>query len=184
MNGSSLPGSLPSPILTGCGRAFDIEHLLAMAPATHLREGQRNLLGLVLPAWQRPAVWTRQQQVRFVEGIFLGLGTGYYVTTAWDWERDGARLPLAGLLLDGQQRLGALGAFAAGEFAVFGSTRFADLSLVDKRRRFYRVAFPSIEMEAADEPTLREIYDRLNFGGTPHSDDQRATAPARQEPTP
>lgn len=144
-----------------------------MAPAAHLREGERSLLGLVLPAWQRPAVWTREQQVRFVEGIFLGLGTGYYVTTEWDWDDDGVRRPLAGLLLDGQQRLGALRDFAAGEFAVFGCTRFADLSLSDKRRRFYRVSFPSIEMGATEEATLREVYDRLNFGGTPHASNER-----------
>ncbi|UJJ53112.1 DUF262 domain-containing protein [Rhodanobacter denitrificans] len=169
------PSTLPSPILFGCERAFDVEHLLAMAPATHLREGERSLLGLVLPVWQRPAVWTRQQQVRFVEGIFLGLGTGYYVTTEWDWDHDGVRQPWAGLLLDGQQRLSALRAFAAGEFAVFGSTRFADLSLAERRRRFYRVSFPSIEMGATDEATLREIYDRLNYGGTPHAANQRAT---------
>lgn len=169
------PSILPSPILYGCERAFDVEHLLSMAPAPHLRDGERSLLGLVLPVWQRPAVWTRQQQVRFVEGIFLGLGTGYYVTTEWDWDHDGVRQPWAGLLLDGQQRLSALRAFAAGEFAVFGSTSFANLSLAERRRRFYRVSFPSIEIGATDDATLREIYDRLNYGGTPHADSQRAS---------
>ena len=84
------------------------------------------------------------------------------------------RRPCAGLLLDGQQRLGALRDFAAGDFPVFGTTRFADLSLADRRRRFYRVTFPSIEMGATDEATLREVYDRLNFGGTPHPGEQRA----------
>ena len=170
----SSAASLPSPILFGCDRALNIEHLLGMAPATHLREGERSLLGLVLPVWQRPAVWTRRQQVRFVEGIFLGLGTGYYVTTEWAWDQGAVRRPCAGLLLDGQQRLGALRDFAAGDFPVFGTTRFADLSLADRRRRFYRVTFPSIEMGATDEATLREVYDRLNFGGTPHPGEQRA----------
>lgn len=176
MSIASRPGGLPSPILEGCERSFDIEHLLAASPASNLRDGERNLLGLVLPAWQRPEVWSRQQRVRFVEGIFLGLGTGFYVTTAWDWDHDGRRLPLAGLLLDGQQRLGALRDFAAGAFPIFGNIRFADLSLPDKRRRFYRVPFPSVEMTAADETTLQEVYDRLNFGGTPHTEAQRASA--------
>ena len=65
-------------------------------------------------------------------------------------------------------------AMAAGAFPVFGTTRFADLSLADKRRRFLRVPFPSVELSGTDEATLREIYDRLNFGGTPHTADQRA----------
>lgn len=174
MSASGVPGFLPAPILTGTDRGFDIEHLLAMDPPGQLRPGERGILGLVLPAWQRPEVWDRRQQIRFVEGIFLGLGTGFYVTTAWDWDSAGARLPLAGLLLDGQQRLGALRDFAAGVFPVFGTTRFADLSLADKRRRFLRVPFPSVELSGTDEATLREIYDRLNFGGTPHTADQRA----------
>lgn len=48
--------------------------------------------------------------------------------------------------------------------------------MADRRRRFYRLSFPSIEVSASDEATLREIYDRLNFGGTPHTDEQRAGA--------
>lgn len=53
-------------------------------------------------------MWTQAQKRRFVEGIFLGLGSGYYVTNGLEWADDGATAPMAGWLLDGQQRMNAL----------------------------------------------------------------------------
>ncbi|MDP3310598.1 MAG: DUF262 domain-containing protein, partial [Polaromonas sp.] len=58
--------------------------MTAMEPTT---DGERRMLGLVLPPWQRPGVWTTHQKIRFIEGIFHGFGTGYYVTNGLDWQK-------------------------------------------------------------------------------------------------
>lgn len=167
--------TLPAPILYGCDRSYSIEHIVAMQAATHLRDGERGLFGMVLPSWQRPECWDMDRKRRFIEGIFLGLGTGYYVSTNWDWDRDAVRTPGAGLLLDGQQRFTALRDFVAGELTIFEGVTYASLSLADKRRRFLRVTFPSIEMGSDfEEATLRELSDRLAFGGVPHKPSERA----------
>jgi hypothetical protein len=70
--------------------------------------GDRRLLGLVLPPWQRPEVWNDAQKQRFVEGIFLGFGCGQYVINGLEWLSDGSSAPMSGWLLDGQQRISAL----------------------------------------------------------------------------
>ena len=67
----------------------------------HLYAGERALLGLVLPPFQRPAVWDVGRQRQFVESLFLE-GTG----EAYDGEirisRDGDRvsLPAGGTAMD------------------------------------------------------------------------------------
>jgi hypothetical protein len=61
------------------------------------------------------------------------------------------------------------------ERAGFGNPPYAGLSLADKRCRFLRVTFPSIEVRPdAEEAELRELYDRLAFGGVPHEPSERA----------
>ncbi|MCT7340324.1 hypothetical protein P4126_31580 [Pseudomonas aeruginosa] len=45
------------------------------------------------------------------------------------------------------------------------------MSLADKRRRFNNLIFPCIEMDYTDdEKVLKELYRRLNFSGTPHTE--------------
>lgn len=40
--------------------------------------------------------------------------------------------------------------------------------------RFHRTPFPCMELDyVSDEAVRRELYDRLNFGGTPHGDADR-----------
>lgn len=47
--------------------------------AAPLGEGERQLGRFVLPNFQRPPVWTREQQVRFIESCWMGLPIGVYV---------------------------------------------------------------------------------------------------------
>jgi hypothetical protein len=42
------------------------------------------------------------------------------------------------------------------------------------QRRFESIAFARSVTHVEDEHTLRELYNRLNFGGTPHTDTQKA----------
>ncbi|MEG1680878.1 MAG: DUF262 domain-containing protein, partial [Stenotrophomonas sp.] len=78
--------------------------MLETSPVECSSSIERNLLAYVLPPWQRDEVWSDHQKRRFIEGIFLGLGTGYYVVHAPDWDECGQR-PMSGWLIDGQQRL-------------------------------------------------------------------------------
>lgn len=167
---------LPQKLLQGCTRDYDIERLVFKESTRAGTPNERQILGLSLPPWQRPEVWTTAQRTRLVESIFLGLGCGYYVTNGMEWEQDGQPAPMAGWLIDGQQRIASLRDFLAGELEVFGDTRWDDLTLAEQRR-FLRNPFPCFELDYTnDEAALLELYDRLNFGGTAHTEDQR---PAR-----
>lgn len=163
---------LPQRLLNGRKREFMIEHLLEGSKLGEAREGERQLLNLTLPSWQRPASWSREQQVRFIEGIFLGLGCGYYVVNGCDWEDvDGEARPkpMSGWLLDGQQRIRAIQEFVQGGLVVFGDVTYEGLGKVE-RMRFGRESFPCHELDfCQDVAALKELYLRMNFGGTPHT---------------
>lgn len=162
--------SLPKPLLTGVSRSFSIEHLLPRHGLPNPVAPADQLLRFTLPPWQRPEVWTDAQKVRFIEGVFLGLGTGFYVVHASDWDNQGNPLPMSEWLIDGQQRMTAIRDFVLGEIAIFDGTRYSDISIIDLRRRFFHVPFPSIEVEfSGNESLLQELYDRLNYGGTAHT---------------
>lgn len=161
---------LPPPLLKGSERSYSISNLWEGTSAKGNTPFERQLLNLVLPPWQRPAVWSENQQVRFIEGIFLGLGTGYYVINGRDWDDAGNDSPMSGWLIDGQQRITAIARFVNGEISVFDGTRYSDLSIGEQRRRFDNMIFPCMELDyQADEELLKELYRRLNFGGTPHT---------------
>jgi hypothetical protein len=165
--------TIPEPLLSGTRREFPIEQLLEAPGADQLRPGERALQAFILPPWQRPLVWDHDRKRRFIEGIFLGLGTGYYVAHAKDWDNDGLK-PMAGWLLDGQQRISAVLDFAQGRLDIFNGIHIGDIDTATLRRRFLRVVFPCIELAyQEDENRLREVYDRLNFGGVPHTDADR-----------
>ena len=163
--------ALPAPLLSGRTRDFPLEALLAMESVQPTMPAERQLLAWVLPPWQRPECWAEAQKIAFIEGIFLGLGTGYYVVHEPDWE-DGGECPMAGWLLDGQQRLTAIRDFVENRFPVFDGIYYRDLDEIERRRRFLRVVFPCVVVEyQPDEAKLKELYRRLNFGGTPHTQD-------------
>lgn len=156
---------IPAPLLDGTRRDYTIGHLINSTP-----EGdstQRFIFGLPVPVWQRDEVWTQEQKVRFVEGIFLGLGTGFYVINGRDWDGNDP-LPCSGWLLDGQQRIGALRDFIQRGMVIFGDVTFESMEL-KQSRKFLNMPFPCYELEyTGDEGLLKELYDRLNYGGTIH----------------
>jgi len=165
---------LPAPILEGRMRQYTIGHLIEGNETPVAHAGERLLLSKVLPPWQRPEVWSAAQKRNFIEGVFLGMGCGVYVVNGMDWDENG-RKPMAGWLLDGQQRLSALRDFLLGGMVVFDDVTFESLTDA-QRRRFLRKPFDCQELDyLTDEATLRALYNRLNFGGTAHTPDQVAT---------
>jgi hypothetical protein len=128
--------------------------------ANPLTEGQRRLGWFTLPAFQ-PPVWTEAQRVRFIESCWMRLPIGAFVFN----DAPGTRFDQ--WLLDGQQRVGAALAYMADEFPVFGHL-FSELTEVDHRIWDMSISFPCRRTNLKDEAMLREVYDRLAYGGTPH----------------
>jgi uncharacterized protein with ParB-like and HNH nuclease domain len=138
----------------------DQTHKRRFAP---LGEGERQLGWFVLPPFQRPPVWTRAQQIRFLESVWMGLPIGVFVYN----RTEDMHSPYDGWLLDGQQRVTSVYSYMNDEFPVFGSL-FSELTVVDIRKWKMSVSFPAMETNISDEAELREVYDRLAYGGTPH----------------
>ncbi|MFJ4347658.1 DUF262 domain-containing protein [Pseudomonas sp. NPDC089401] len=141
----------------------------------------RFAMGHPLAPWQRPAVWTDEQKVRFITSIWMGADLGSYLVNEWYAyaDRTGAFAINSEVLLDGQQRLTALEGYLLGEFGVpdaLGQVRFWSELGNAERRRFLNTPFAQARVHSDDETALRQAYDLRAFGGTPHTEDQRASA--------
>jgi hypothetical protein len=178
----------PEKLMRGTPRDWSLGYLYEKRksylrdPAKYLEmvyPGQEMLLGHALPPFQRPPVWTREQNVRFLESAVLGLHLGTWCCNVAD---DFPTVQVEGReyfdltdtwLIDGRQRLTALEAYWNDDFAVFGM-KWSEVSQTDRRRFLNSTMFTAYELRTNDVAYLREVYDRLNFGGTPHTPDQRA----------
>jgi hypothetical protein len=134
------------------------------------------LLGFRIPPFQRALVWTIEQKVRFVESAWLGLHLGTYIVNSVDkFNKKTEKYHFADrYLIDGQQRLNALYCYWQNEFPVFGEYWNETSQDVVVKRRFGHIIFARSVTNIEDEATLRELYNRLNFGGTAHTEDERA----------
>lgn len=133
--------------------------------------GRSTLMGYVIPEWQRPLVWTQEQKIKFLESVWLGMPIGTYTVNV-DRHVGGVKDELRNIIVDGQQRLSALEDYFSNKFPVFG-LYYEDLNEREMRRLNF-IVFPSYETYSNDEAYIREYYNRMNFGGTPHTEDQRA----------
>lgn len=145
---------------------------------------QRFVMGYPLPEWQRPLVWIEAQRIRFITSLWMGVDVGsYLVNDVIEFQViDGRETDMArkfsDILLDGQQRLSAMEDYFYGRFAVPNAngipTLWTELSKVE-RRLFSNGTFSRSVVHSFDEVELRRIYDLRSFGGTPHTEDQRAS---------
>lgn len=160
-----LGSAMSSPMIVPMGqrRAFEADEYKTGNP-----HGYRVVMGYFLPPWQRPLVWTQEQKVRLIESAWRGLSIGTYT-----YNRAGLGSPFDNLLLDGQQRLHAIECYLNDEFPVFGY-RWSEVTEADRRQWEISTHFHSYITESEDEAYLRSYYNMMNFGGTPHTEDQRA----------
>lgn len=125
---------------------------------------------IFIPDYQREFIWTGKQQSRFIESILTHLPVPYMFMA------DVAEGPRAGNLeiIDGSQRIRTLVAFLANRLTLEGLSKiplangfkFSDFSK-PRQVRFKRQTVRVIELtEKADEDARREMFDRLNSGGT------------------
>jgi hypothetical protein len=131
----------------------------------------RTIMGYVIPDWQRPLVWSQTQMIRFVESLWMGTPVGTY-TINIDPTYGNGNLCTRNILVDGQQRMWALQQYLENAFPVF-DLYYRDLNLVE-RRSFEMIKWSSFETDSQDEAYIRDYYNRMNFGGTAHTEDQRA----------
>lgn len=133
-------------------------------------DGVRYVMGYKLPSWQRPFVWTRDQKVKLIESLWLGLNIGTFTVN-----RDPGyqRNEFDNLLIDGQQRLKALEEYFTGDFPVFGY-RWDELDRAEQRDFEFTRHFHSYITSTRDEQYLRDYYNMMNFGGTAHKESERA----------
>lgn len=134
---------------------------------------ERYVCGFPVPAFQRGLVWTQEQNVAFIESAWLGIPLGTYNTHAMDWEGNEAEAKhFSGWLIDGQQRLTAIEGYWNDKFKVFGLL-WSELT-VQEKRRFTSIKFSYFESSLWDEALIRDLYNRMAFGGTPHKIEEMA----------
>lgn len=173
----SLTMLMPQKIFAGRSRSTSLDTLFSEIEnrkkcEEHYYSPGRSVCGFTLPSWQRDLVWTHEQSVRFIESAWLGLHLGEWISTEHDWDESNRPLALSGMLIDGQQRFHALESYWNNKFSVFGH-KWADLGDIEKKR-FLRRPFTSTEVEISNEASMRQLYDRMNFGGTAHLESERA----------
>ena len=125
---------------------------------------------LFIPDYQREMVWTAKQQSRFIESILIKLPVPFiFAADVGQGDREGHLE-----IIDGSQRIRTLDNFLSNKLELVGlkklkqaiGMRFSDLSK-PRQMRFKRTTIRVIELtEKADEDARREMFDRLNSGGT------------------
>jgi len=156
---------MPEPLPFAGTHHYTIQHLfpdqrrLEYARPT---DQERRLGWFVLPPFQRPPVWTLEQQTKLIESLWLNLPIGYYVLNTPETYQHPTDL----WLIDGQQRISAILDYVAGYFPVFGH-RYTDLTIVEQRT-FENIVFPCISLRLENEAELEDLYNRLAYGGTHH----------------
>jgi hypothetical protein len=172
---------IPPPIMRASTNNFTLGHLILRHEKVPEKGFYKNddatewLLGHRMPPFQRPALWTLEQQVRFLTSCWSGIHLGTYVVNRVDNWRDNFLPHVDNWLIDGQQRLRAIKAYLEDEFSVYGY-RWSELTKIEQRH-FDNIPFACSMVHETSESNLRMLYDLLNFGGTPHTEDQRATLP-------
>jgi uncharacterized protein with ParB-like and HNH nuclease domain len=129
--------------------------------------GLKRIMGFFIPEWQRPLVWSHEQNVSLIESLWYGIPIGTYTYNRLYGSKQN------NILIDGQQRMNAIELYLNDEFPVFGY-RWSETTILDKRRFRHSCHFPCYITKSDDEQYLRNYYNLMNFSGTQHTEDQRA----------
>lgn len=139
---------------------------------------ERYVCGYPIPPFQRELVWTNDQEIAFIESIWLGLPIGTYNIHKMEWSHDSklkrgiSAEKFSGWLIDGQQRLNTIERYWNDEFKVF-DLYWSELERVEVIR-FKNTKFPYFESSLWDEGKIRTLYNLMAFGGTSHKESERA----------
>jgi len=118
------------------------------------------------PDFQRAHVWTRAQQVAYVEYKLQGGEVGgNIVLNCPRWMEYGEHRKDPIELVDGKQRLEAVRAFMRSEFPVFGHA-FAEYT---DRLHPFDFTFKFCVCKLTTRAEILQLYLNINAGGTPHT---------------
>jgi hypothetical protein len=134
-------------------------------PALHDKAG-RYACGYPIPPFQRQLVWSTDQELRFIESLWLGINPGSYTLHDSSYLSDGTATKFSGWVIDGQQRLTTIQHYLDDKLRVFGLL-YSELTDIEKRR-FRMIKFPYTITALWNEEAIKELYNRMAFGGTPH----------------
>ena len=170
-----IKGKIPAAWFRPASLSFCISELLRDDKSSKTEKHQTFrgewLFNFKIPPFQRPVVWTEAQCISFIESAWKGFSLGTYVVNKVPWN-SGMIHEADDYLLDGLQRLTAIMRYTNDEFKVFGYF-YSELDRIDYCR-FENVSFPQLRVNLTSDTQLRELYNALNYGGTPHTEDQRA----------
>lgn len=144
----------------------------------------RFVMGIPLAPWQRDFKWDEGQCQRFISSIWAGVHLGNYVLTEMDLLSGVDHVEhvyLSNCVIDGQQRLRALELYLTDSFMVpdaAGRPALWSEVGVSDRRRFGRTTFSRGTIRDLDEQALVNLYNTMNYGGTPHEEHERAMVAA------
>lgn len=139
----------------------------------HLEKWFEDAVGLSTlefdPDFQRPHVWTQEQQEAYIEYVMSGGPSGKILYWGCEnWSKGAQLAPLC--LVDGKQRLRAVQRFVAGEIRAFGQTidEFPD------KLRILGLGVAGFQFHVAEVSRVQMLrwYLALNSGGTPHTQEQ------------
>lgn len=138
----------------------------------HLQGQEEGTNEIFVPDYQRDLVWSEAQQSRFIESVIMGLPIPYLFVA--DVSSDDEDLAGRVEIVDGTQRIRTLARFFRNELVLkdlkklnkLNGLRFENFK-PSRQRRLGRTTLRLIELtEGTDEETRREMFDRLNTGGT------------------
>lgn len=118
------------------------------------------------PEFQREHVWTREQQMRYVEFVLRGGQSGRDIlTNCPGWMKQTTSMGPY-VLVDGKQRLQAVQLFLTDKLPAFGSLRSAYTDSMRLHLPSFRWHVNSLETQAQ----VLAWYLENNAGGTPHTE--------------
>jgi hypothetical protein len=129
-------------------------------------------------SYQRGHVWTHEQRRNLIKSLLEGLPIGAVFLN----ERS-IMEPI--VVIDGKQRLETIRMFVNNEFSIpanwvdtMGVTgelvTWDDLTQLQRRRCDNHWTVATYTSKLKTEAEERELFNRVNFGGTPHNETERA----------
>lgn len=164
---------LPKPIINFSSKSMPIELLICGGKVdSDYPWASRFIGGWPIPSWQRELVWSLDQDISFIESVFIGYDLGSVMINDHFVNENNVMRKMSDALIDGQQRTSALVRFVHNKFPVNG-LYWKDLTRTEQRIfREREIGLKSIR--CFDEEKLKMVYNHLNFSGVAHTQEEMA----------
>lgn len=137
--------NIPDPIDLGQLAMTPIS-LATYRQAPHAADGERTVLGFIIPPWQPAPRWSDDQRISFIESIWRGTPLTPYSFVAYNV------LGYGNYLIDGVERMTALDAYVSDRLPVWGGY-YSDAS--DRQRRLFDMTiWPSFAIKSSNDSLL------------------------------